>query len=143
VNYRDAKEVLFTTLHLLNFKECMGATETPIYPKEAAARGLDVTAALKVKDRFEVNLIVGVQEGKPCVPMWVMDYQSKLAKANSQHDDLWRLAVAHDETYDSFEAAQEAAVWLVENLMRGTEPTEASNLDTAHPTNHMSGDIEL
>jgi hypothetical protein len=125
-----SKTVLFTTLHLLGFRVTEGGGSSPIDLRKCVHSREDITVELTVKDRFEVNAIIGTKDGKPNVPVWAMDYKStKLAKENTAVD-LWKMAIIHDQTYDSYTAAHDAIVYVVDNLILSKEPAAASNLDT-------------
>lgn len=70
-----SKLVLLTTLHLLGFSQIApgGKNEGAVAVVDCEG---DVTVELRIGNRFEVNAIIGPCNGKPTIPIWVIDYKA-------------------------------------------------------------------
>ena len=119
-----SKAVLLTTLYLLEFRESVGAKSEPIDVRTAVNRRSDLTVELKIGERYEVNAIIGAVDGKPVVPVWVIDYKAAL-DSKSTNGDLWKMSLVLDETYPSYDKAHDAIVELVDHLMTELESSRA------------------
>lgn len=126
-----SKDVLLTTCYLLGFTEATTGDATPLDVAKLAESDRDVTVELKVGNRFEVNAIIGESGGKVNVPIWVLDYKL-IDDSEVTGEDLWQMSIALDETYRTYESAQQALVETVDYLMSELEsPTSLSNLKLA------------
>lgn len=121
-----SKDVLFTTLHLLGFKQSLAGKSQPVDVITAVDSDEDITVELTIGRRFEVNAIIGAEN--KTIPVWALDYKTATEKPEQQ--DLWKMAIVFDHTYDSYEAAHEIIVELVDHLMEATDSPELlSNLE--------------
>lgn len=122
-----SKMVLLTTLHLMEFKEMVGEGSVLIDVRSGVKRNADITVGLKIGQRYEVNAIIGTVDGKPSVPVWVIDYSASVDDSQGSAD-VWRTSLVLDEVYPNYQKAHEAISELVVHLMDEHE-SHLSNLE--------------